>query len=164
MNRLIFLLSLLLVTAPAWAQRHGEGIFFRWGAFSEESPRRCFAISRPVDISGTRAAASLSVSFAPESRIAGQVHVRLGSPKREGSALLLRIDGRSFQLAGRGADAWAANDAADAAIVAAMRTGVDVAVETRDPNGARYRDRYVLRGAASAIDAAAIACAGKKPQ
>ena len=39
-----------------------------------------------------------------------------------------------------------------------MRTGIDMIVETRAANGARFRDSYQLRGAASAIDAAALAC------
>ena len=74
-------------------------------------------------------------------------------------AILLRIDGRVFQMIGRGADAWAPDPAADAAIVAAMRNGVEMRIETRSAGGGRVRDHYHLRGAATAIDAAAIACA-----
>ena len=40
-----------------------------------------------------------------------------------------------------------------------MRTGVDLAVETRATDGLLVRDQYRLRGAATAMDAAAIACA-----
>ena len=73
--------------------------------------------------------------------------------------MILRIDGRSFQLLAGGADAWAPTPRADAAIAAAMRTGVAMSVETRSLGGAVFRDRYLLRGAATAMDAAAIACA-----
>jgi hypothetical protein len=41
-----------------------------------------------------------------------------------------------------------------------MRTGIDMTVETRSERGALVRNYYQLRGAATAIDAAAIACAG----
>jgi len=91
--------------------------------------------------------------------VRGQLAVRFARPKRGGSAVLLRIDERTFQLIGGGADAWAPDARADAAIVAAMRTGVALSVETRSEAGGTMRDVYRLRGAASAIDAAAIACA-----
>jgi hypothetical protein len=74
--------------------------------------------------------------------------------------VLLRIDDRTFQLVAGGADAWASDPRADAEIVAAMRTGIDMTVETRSERGALVRNYYQLRGAATAIDAAAIACAG----
>src|SRR5690606_5725615 len=82
--------------------------------------------------------------------------------KREGSAVLLRIDGRVFQLIGAGRDAWAPDAAADAQIRDAMRTGVDMVVETRTARGALARDLYRLRRAATAMDAAAIACAPQR--
>jgi hypothetical protein len=73
--------------------------------------------------------------------------------------VILRIGGRSFQLLAGGADAWAPNAEADARIVAAIRTGQTMAVETRSPQGRMIRDTYALRGAATAIDAATLACA-----
>ena len=73
--------------------------------------------------------------------------------------MLLRIDERLFELIGGGDTAWAENPRADAEIVAAMRTGVQMTIATRAENGAALRDTYALRGAATAIDAAAIACA-----
>ena len=42
--------------------------------------------------------------------------------------------------------------------MAAMRTGIEMIVETRSARGALMRDHYRLRGAATAMDAAAIAC------
>ena len=73
--------------------------------------------------------------------------------------MILRIGGRAFQLVAGANDAWAASARADAAIVAAMRRHVEMRVESRARNGAAIRDRYALRGAPSAIDAAAVACA-----
>jgi hypothetical protein len=91
-------------------------------------------------------------------RVRGQLHVRLSREKRQGSAVLLRIDGRPFQLAGGGINAWAPSPAVDEEIARAMRTGIGMSVETRSVRGALVRDFYLLRGAATAIDAAAIAC------
>jgi hypothetical protein len=150
-----------MLAVPAAAQTQSLGIFGLWGAFSQKT--RCYAISQPQQParSGT-ARGYASVGWWPEHRVRGQVHIRFGQAKRAGSAVLLRIDDRTFQLSGGGADAWAPDATADAEIVAAMRTGLDMSVETRSERGALIRDVYRLRGAASALDAAAIACAPRR--
>ena len=157
-RKVSFSLLVLAVAAPVAAQQQSLGIFSLWGAFAE--PGRCWAIS---DRDGTGregdGPAWASVGWWPDRRVRGQLHIRLSRAKRAGSAVLLRIDDRTFQLIGGSADAWAPNAGADAEIVAAMRTGVAMSVETRSERGGLIRDRYTLRGAATAIDAAAIACA-----
>jgi len=152
-----FLFLFVLFAIPAAAQRQSLGIFGMWGAFAGEG--RCYAIAEPY-----RAPLALggrpfvAIGHWPARRIAGQLHVRLSRDKRPGSAVLLRIDGRSFQLRGGGRDAWAPDARADEEIAAAMRTGIEMSVETRSTGGERVRDLYRLRGAATAMDAAALAC------
>lgn len=133
------------------------GIFSFWGAFRGDG--RCYAIAQPFQSprpEGWQPYAS--VAFEPRRGARGQLHVRLSREKRPGSAVLLRIDGRSFQLRGGGRDAWAPDPRADEEILASMRTGIDMVVETRSVRGALVRDQYRLRGAATAMDAAALAC------
>jgi hypothetical protein len=161
MNRLLFLLLLIGLGAPALAQRESLGIFSLWGAFRD--PGRCYAIAQPFQSprpEGWQPFAS--VAFQPQGGARGQLHVRLSREKRPGSAVLLRIDGRSFQLVAAARDAWAPDPRADADIVTAMRVGIDMAVETRSTRGALVRDHYRLRGAATAIDAAAISCSRRR--
>ena len=155
--------SVLLIfaglAAPAAAQRESIGIFWQWGAFRDSNAQRCFAIAQPFrapKAEGWRP--FVSVGYWPGRGTRGQLHVRLSRQKRPQSAVLLRIDERMFQLVGGGNNAWAPDARADAEIVAAMRTGIDMIVETRSVRGALVRDQYQLRGAATAIDAAAIAC------
>jgi hypothetical protein len=160
MRTACFSLLLLVLASPAAAQRLSLGIFSQWGAFRDEQPPRCFAIAQPTrspKAEGWQPFAS--VASWPARQVRGQVHFRLSRQKRPGSAVLLRIDDHTFQLVGGGADAWAPNARADAEIVAAMRSGVNMTVETRSERGLRVRDYYQLRGAATAIGAAAIACA-----
>jgi hypothetical protein len=150
---------LLALAAPAAAQPISVGTYGQWGAFQKDGPRNCYAIALPQrEPRAQEAKPFASVSYWPQRKLRGQVHIRLSREKRAGSAVLLRIDDRSFQLLAGKADAWALNAAADREIVAAMRTGVEMRVETRAGNGASVVDSYSLRGAASAIDAAAIAC------
>ena len=154
------LLTFLTLAAPVAAQRQSVGIYGGWGSFTESQPRRCFAIARPER--GPRPqqwAPFASIGYWPARAVRGQVHFRLSREKREGSAALLRIDGRTFQMVAAGNNAWAPDRRGDAEIIAAMRSGVFMSIETRSTRGALVRDYYRLRGAASAIDAAAIACA-----
>jgi hypothetical protein len=158
MRAALFLVVSLCLAAPAAAQRQPLGIFSQWGAFREKE--RCFAIAEPdrgPKPQGWKPFAS--IGYWPGRGVNGQLHVRLSRAKRSGSAVLLRIDDRTFQLIGGGANAWAPDRRADAEIIAAMRGGLHMTVETRSGRGALVRDFYRLRGAATAIDAAAIACA-----
>ena len=153
-----FSLLFLAVAVPVAAQQQGLGIFGLWGAFEEKG--RCYAISEARQ--RPRAGASRAFASAgwwPGRGVRGQLHFRLSQPKRAGSAVLLRIDDRTFQLVGGGNDAWAPDARADAEIAAAMRSGLDMVVETRSERGLLVRDAYALRGAATALDAAAVACA-----
>lgn len=152
-NFLVFFLGLAV---PVQAQPQAVGIFGQWGAFRDST--RCYAIAEPSEHRREGGQAFAAVGYWPGRAIRGQVHFRFARPKRPGSAVLLRIDDRTFQLIGGGVDGWAPDAAADAAIVTAMRTGVAMNVETRSEGGGLMRDDYPLRGAATAIDAAAIAC------
>lgn len=116
---------------------------------------RCYAIALPVVAAD---GAFASVANWPARRVPGQLHVRLGRPARAGSAILLTIEGRPFQLVGRGVDAWAPNAATDRAIVAAMRAGVSMSVAARDAAGRSFGHAFPLSGAATAIDAAVLGC------
>ena len=161
MRRLILPALLFALAAPGMAQPRTLGAFGSWAAFRDGA--RCYAITQPYE--GTQARdwqPFASVGLWPARGRGSQLHIRLSREKRQGSAVLLRIDGRSFQLAGGGRDAWAPDARADADIQAAMRTGIDLVVETRSTDGLLVRDLYRLRGAATAMDAAAMACAPRR--
>lgn len=155
------LIAAVAVAMPLAAQRQSLGVFGTWGVFRGEDS--CYAVTAPwqaPDPEGWRP--FVSVAHWPARRVANQLHVRLSRAKRDGSAVLLRIDGQVFQLSGGGRDAWAPDGRADAEIQDAMRTGIDMVVETRSAAGRLVRDHYRLRGAATAMDAAAIACARRR--
>jgi hypothetical protein len=149
---------LLAAAAPTAARAQVSlGVFGQWGAFTR--PGHCYAISEPLAASGNDGwRPFVAIGHWPGRRIHGQLHVRLSREKRPNSAVILRVDGQRFQLRGGGRDAWAPDPAADEAILAAMRTGIEMVVETRSVGGRLVRDQYQLRGAATAMDAATLAC------
>lgn len=159
----LFFLASVALAGPVLAERQSLGIYGGWGAFRENDGSRCFAIAEPVrEMRGLQWKPFASVAYWPGRNARGQVHFRLSGLKRAESVLLLRIDDRTFQLAGGGMNAWAPNPQSDAEIVSAMRSGIDMSVETRSGRGGIIRDSYQLRGAATAIDAAAIGCARRR--
>jgi hypothetical protein len=157
----ILLACVLAAAAPAAAQPQSLGVFSTWASFRDGG--RCYAIAAPYEApAAQRWRPFASVGHWPRRGPGGQLHIRLSREKRPASAVLLRIDGRSFQLLGGGRDAWAPDVRADIEIQAAMRNGIALAVETRATDGRLVRDLYRLRGAATAMDAAAIACARRQ--
>ena len=58
-----------------------------------------------------------------------------------------------------GADAWTPDLRVDAAVVAAMRNAQGFTVQARAATGRSFSESYALKGAATAIDAAALGCA-----
>jgi hypothetical protein len=152
------LVFLCFASASVAQGQQSLGIFGSWGAFRENS--RCYAIAKPEG--GTRdreGRAFASIGYWPDRAARGQIYFRLSQAKRPASAVLLRIEDRTFELSGDADNAWAPDARADAEIVAAMRAGLAMSVQTRSPTGAMVRDSYALRGAATAVDAAAVACA-----
>lgn len=156
MRRLV--LALAMLAGPA-AARDALGVYHGWGAFRDATPPRCFAIAEPVRKGRAKWRPFAAVSHWPSQRVRGQLHVRLSREKRAGAPITLSIDRRRFPMVAGGADAWAPDPRTDAAIVAAMRSGRNMSIVTVAANGARFADTYVLKGAATAIDAAALGCA-----
>jgi hypothetical protein len=82
-----------------------------------------------------------------------QLHFRLRDARPAGARSTLQIGRQRFALVVGGADAWAQDARTDAAIVAAMRSADRMTIG---------RDSYMLRGAATAIDAAALGCVPRR--
>lgn len=151
MRRLLALVA--LIATPAFA-RDSLGVYDGWGAFRDAQPPRCFAIAEPSRRGNREWKPFASVAHWPTRRIRGQIHIRLSREKRPEAGVTLSIDGRRFPMTGGRVDAWAPDARIDAAIVAAMRSGRRMSISTSG-----FTDSYALKGAATAIDAAALGCA-----
>ncbi len=154
-------LSLLVLASPAMSARTSLGMFDGWGAFRDDSPSRCFAIARPVRGGGGKWQPFASIATWPQARVRGQVHIRLSREKLSSANVTLTIGDRRFAMVAGGADVWAPDPRIDAAIVAMMRSAPSMSVETRAATGAGFADVYALKGAATAMDAAALGCVGR---
>lgn len=149
----------LMLASPALA-RESLGIFGLWGAFRDPAAPVCYAIGQPDEVRGTsRFKPYASIGTWPKRKVRGQVHFRLSRRLSSEPAITLTVGARRFRLTGSGANAWARDARMDAAIIAAMRSAESMEIKAIDRDGNTIRDVYLLRGAATAMDAAAIGCA-----
>ena len=159
--RIFWLLCALPLLSAAAPGRLALGIFSGWGAFRDTNPPRCYAIARPENRGAGQWKSFASVGIWPRQRIRGQVHFRLRLPRAPNSPIRLTFGDRSFALVAASVDAWAPGPRADAAIIAAMRGGSSMRIAWVSRDGRNRSDGYLLKGVATAIDAAALGCARK---
>ena len=150
-------LLLMAFAAASLPGREAVGVYHGWGAFRDRVPPRCYAIARPVRAGGS-ASGFASVATWPERGLHGSLHVRLSRPRDRLARVTLSVGERRFELVATGTDAWAADGASDRAVIEAIRQGRSMSVEAVAANGRPFADVYQLAGAATAIDAAALAC------
>ena len=154
--------TLLLGMLASAAMARGAVIYAggAWAAIDRGAA--CEALSRSVRIAAKgKVQAEAGFTFSADRRRWGEFHARLRRMPREGAAVMLNVGGQPFLLVSRGNAAWSAGPLQEQAIIAALRGGNGMSVESRDGGGRRFIDPYSLEGAATAIDAAAAACAGK---
>ena len=153
-----------LLAAPV-AAKESLGVFDRWGAFSDPSPRRCYAIAQPVQAGGAQSGPSgrwrpfASIGTWPSRGARNQLHIRLSRERDSRARVTLSVGERRFALIAGSAEAWSPDRRTDAAVVAAIRSGRSMSVESLSEDGLPFADVYTLRGAATAIDAASLGCA-----
>lgn len=150
-------IALLAIPSAAAAARDVIGVHGAWGAFRDGG--RCYAIARPR-LAGGRAPwrPFAGVGTWPRLGRRNSLHVRLSRARDRSAGVTVTVGERRFPLVANGADAWAPDLAAERAAVAAMRSGRSMSVEAVGAGGRPFADVYRLDGAATAIDAAALAC------
>jgi len=161
--RFVAAFILLLSVSASASARDPLGVFGEWGAFRDPKPLHCFAIAEPElrrSESGWRPFAS--IASWPAKNVRGQLHIRLRKNRRPDSPVVLIVGEDRFNLVAGTADAWAPDMRTDATIVRAMRSAEAMRVVARSDKGAAFSDSYPLRGAATAIDAATVACARRR--
>ncbi len=149
----------LLAMAPVERGRVTIGAYGGWAAFADGT--RCWAVAGGRG-GGERGEAFASVATWPERGLRASLHIRLSRAVKANLPVTLTAGERRFRLVARGRDAFAADAASDRAIAAALRAGRSMSVEGVAANGRPFADSYGLKGAATAIDAATLACAGRR--
>lgn len=147
----------LLGAAEVRAQRLLHAGAF-WAAL-ERPGDICEAVARSEIVSPPgRPQPRAAFAFSRDRKRRGELHVLFARPARPGAAAVLTVGAENFLLVTRGTSAWSRGPAQEAAIIAAVRRSTEMRVRAQGQGG-RISDRYLLGGAPTAIDAAALACA-----
>jgi hypothetical protein len=154
------LAAILLLVASA-SSADATRILFAGGNWAAmDFGARCEARSKALWVkSGTEPFAGFA--FGRSAAPLGQFYVHLGRPARASATVIVTIGSEPFLLASNGQWAWSTSADQRSAIIDAARYATGMRVDYRDSAGRRGIDRYALAGAATAIDSAAAACAGK---
>lgn len=148
---------LVAASDPASAQRLLHAGAF-WAAF-ERQGGSCEAVARSELVSPPgRMQPRAAFAFTRDGKRRGELHLQFARPVRPGAAAVLSVGGSEFLLVTRGTGAWSRGPRQEAAIIAAIRRSGEMRVRAQGQGG-RISDRYLLAGAPTAIDAAALACA-----
>jgi hypothetical protein len=152
----VILSALLANTAGARGS-----VIYAGGAWATiDRGAQCEALSRSQKIAAKDKVQALAgFSFTPDHRRWGEFHARLSRIPRGDASVMLQIGGQPFLLVTRAGWAWSRGPLQAQAIISAMRDGATMSIVSRDEQGVRFSDRYLLDGAPTAIDAAAARCA-----
>jgi hypothetical protein len=135
------------------------GIYQSWAAFKDPETPRCYAIAAPESrISGSTRPGYFSIGFWPRKGVKHQIYVSLSRDRSSNSGVTISAGGRRFRLKATPTGGWATGRQMDVAVVAAIRSSASLSVESIGRDGRAIVDAYSLRGAPSAIDAAALGC------
>jgi hypothetical protein len=157
---LVLLAAMTVAASPASARATVLYAGAAWAAVDRAGS--CEALSRSVRIAAKgKVQASAGFSFSADRRRWGEFHALLRRMPRQGAAVMLRVGDQPFLLVSRGNMAWSSGPLQERAILAALRGASGMSVESRDVAGRLFVDPYSLDGAATAVDSAAAACAGK---
>ncbi|HEY7005398.1 MAG TPA: hypothetical protein VH392_02850, partial [Sphingomicrobium sp.] len=155
-------LALLILAALSTAAAKGDVVYAGGAWAAVDRGAACEALSRSAHVVAKgKVQGEAGFAFSRDRRRWGEFHARLRRMPRAGAVVMLRIDKQPFLLVSRGNEAWSDGPLQEQAIIAALRGASGMTVESRDGAGRRFSDPYSLDGAATAIDAAAAACAGK---
>ena len=152
-------LLILLITASAAAAR--GSVIYAGGAWAAiDRGGQCEALTRSQRIATKdKVQAVAGFSFASGRLHWGEFHARLSRMPRADASVMLEIGDQPFLLTTRNGWAWSRGPLQAQAIIAAVRDGATMRIDSRDQRGVRFTDPYLLDGAPTAIDAAAARCA-----
>ncbi|MDR6755620.1 hypothetical protein J2Y48_000905 [Mycoplana sp. BE70] len=151
-------LTLVLATAGVASAQSPTRIqqFNAWGAYSYQSSggKVCYVLSVPKE----KAPAGVDhgdifflVSQRPGQNISYEPQAMMGYPLQENSKVNVVIDGRTFVMFTKGNSAWVENAAEEPALVAAMKSGKDMAVKATSRRGTGTTYSYSLSGISAAL-------------
>lgn len=126
-----------------------------------EKAKTCYALAQPKDrlpASLKRDPAYIFISTRPAENLKNEVSVIMGFGVKDGSVTPAEIGDESFDMLGKGSNAWVKNPAEEPKFVAALRKGSKLVLKMPSAKGNVTTDHYSLSGLGQALDRVAKEC------
>lgn len=146
------------------------GSFDAWTSveLAQASSKICYMFARPtasLPAGLKRGEVMLTITHRPAAKRFDEVSFQAGYAYKPGTPVAVDIDGKKYEFFTRTdvdpAAAWAKDEAADKAIVAALKTGKTLKVRGTSARNAETTDTLTLAGFAKAYAEIGKACGGK---
>lgn len=138
----------------------------KWGVYVNESPKYCYAASRPEEtvnrrngrvVSVRRGEILMYVTYRPDQKVEGQVTFTGGYPFDRNRTIKLDIDGADHSMYPQGEWAWL-EPGKDKEMVANLKKGGKATIVAYSSRGTETSDKFSLIGFTAAVEEAAKRC------
>lgn len=151
-------------SAQQAAEPASLGTFQDWEAltYKQDGASVCYVVSSPKKSDAAkkvkRGKIYFMVTHAPARKVRGQPSTMIGYTFKQGSAVTLSVDKKSFEFYPVDNMAWTDKPETEKAILAAMRNGKSMTVKGVSSSGTETTDSYSLAGISAALDKIDSAC------
>lgn len=158
----VLILGSLAGTAEAQTPNR-VGTFKDWSAYAYSDTRGkvCYAASQPKTQAPTglnRDPAYFMITARPAENVRSEISVIIGYPFKEGTKVMVNVDGQKFSMFTKDDGAWIENAAEETSLLAAMKKGHAMSVLGTSRRGTQTTDSYSLAGIKASLDAIAKSC------
>lgn len=131
--------------------------FNAWGAYSHTGTtgKVCYVLSIPTlkePADRDHGDVFFMLSQHPGQNVSLEPQFRVGYPFQAESKVILNIDGKTFNMFTKGANAWMENPAEEQSVVNAMRAGRSMNVVGKSRRGTQTKYAYSLSGVTASIN------------
>jgi len=156
-------------TTPLSAQTSNNVVDSKsdWSVFVENSPRRCWIVSKPTKSVNTRGGKPVVVkrsdirffiTYLPKSGVKGEVSYTGGYPFKPDTPIKLTVGAASYNMYPDGEYAWPESSTVDRKIRTSMQRGATAVVDAQSARGTKTSDTFSLVGFTAALAEAEKRC------
>ncbi len=137
--------------------------FSDWAAYTHDGQKGkiCYALSKPTKMAPSdrnHGDVYFFVSTRPSDNVREEPSVIVGYPFKDGSNVIIDVDGKQFTMFTKGDGAWIENSADEAQLVGAMKAGRTMTVSGQSQRGTNTNYTYSLSGITAAVKEISQAC------
>jgi hypothetical protein len=127
-----------------------------WGAYKAQGKEKtCYALASPKErapSTAKRDQAYVFISNRPGENVRNEVSIIMGFPLKDNGEAKAEIGSATYELIGKGTNAWVKNAAKEPQLVEDLKKGSKLVVKAPSAKGSMTTDTYSLAGLSQALD------------